>query len=52
MTYDPSSLETLTVEMDGHVAWVTLNRPKIMNSLNSPNGYARKLLCNVERQES
>ncbi|MEQ8839473.1 MAG: enoyl-CoA hydratase/isomerase family protein [Acidimicrobiales bacterium] len=32
MTYDPSQLETLTVEMDGHVAWVTLNRPEAYNA--------------------
>ncbi len=32
MTYDPSKLETLTVEMDGHVAWVTLNRPEAYNA--------------------
>ena len=32
MTYDPTELETLTVEMDGHVAWVTLNRPEAYNA--------------------
>ncbi|MEM7139889.1 MAG: enoyl-CoA hydratase/isomerase family protein [Actinomycetota bacterium] len=32
MSYDPSKLETLTVEMDGHVAWVTLNRPDAYNA--------------------
>jgi enoyl-CoA hydratase/carnithine racemase len=29
---DPSKLETLTVEMDGHVAWVTINRPQAYNA--------------------
>jgi enoyl-CoA hydratase/carnithine racemase len=32
MSYDPSSLETLVVEMDGHVAWVTLDRPEAYNA--------------------
>ena len=32
MSYDPSKLETLTVEMDGHVAWVTLDRPEAYNA--------------------
>jgi len=32
MSYDPAQLETLTVEMDGHVAWVTLNRPEAYNA--------------------
>jgi len=32
MTYDPSKLETLAVEMDGHVAWVTINRPEAYNA--------------------
>ncbi len=29
---DLSKLETLTVEMDGHVAWVTINRPQAYNA--------------------
>ncbi len=32
MSYDPSSLDTLEVEMDGHVAWVTLDRPEAYNA--------------------
>jgi enoyl-CoA hydratase/carnithine racemase len=32
MSYDAANLETLTVEMDGHVAWVTLNRPDAYNA--------------------
>ncbi|MDG2025887.1 MAG: enoyl-CoA hydratase/isomerase family protein [Acidimicrobiales bacterium] len=31
-SYDPSKLATITVEMDGHVAWVTLNRPDAYNA--------------------
>lgn len=31
-SHDPSTLETITVEMDGHVAWVTLNRPEAYNA--------------------
>lgn len=32
MSTDAVSHETITVEMDGHVAWVTLNRPKAYNA--------------------
>jgi len=32
MSYDPAQLETLTVEMDGYVAWVTLDRPEAYNA--------------------
>jgi enoyl-CoA hydratase/carnithine racemase len=32
MSYDAANLETLTVEMDGYVAWVTLNRPDAYNA--------------------
>lgn len=32
MTDDASPLETITVEMDGHVAWVTLDRPEAYNA--------------------
>lgn len=32
MSYDAANLETLTVEMDGRVAWVTLNRPDAYNA--------------------
>ena len=32
MSYDPSQLKTLTVEMDGPVAWVTLDRPEAYNA--------------------
>jgi enoyl-CoA hydratase/carnithine racemase len=32
MNYDPSKLETLEVEMDGHVAWVTIDRPEAYNA--------------------
>jgi enoyl-CoA hydratase/carnithine racemase len=31
-SYDPSQLETLAVTMDGHVAWVTLDRPDAYNA--------------------
>ncbi len=31
-SYDPSQLETLDVTMDGHVAWVTLDRPDAYNA--------------------
>ena len=31
-SYDPSQLENLAATMDGHVAWVTLNRPDAYNA--------------------
>ncbi len=32
--FDPSSFETISVEIDNNIGWVTLNRPDAMNAFN------------------
>ena len=32
--FDPNNFETITVSFDGNVAWVTLNRPEVLNAFN------------------
>ena len=33
--FDPTTFQTITVNFDNNVAWVTLNRPDVLNALNS-----------------
>ena len=32
--FDPNNFETITVSFDSNVAWVTLNRPEVLNAFN------------------
>tara|TARA_Y100001970_G_scaffold272294_1_gene368807 strand:- start:7257 stop:8087 length:831 start_codon:yes stop_codon:yes gene_type:complete len=32
--FNPNNFETITVSSDGNVAWVTLNRPEVLNAFN------------------
>ncbi len=34
-SFDPNEFETITIDFDGNVAWVTLNRPDVLNAFNS-----------------
>jgi enoyl-CoA hydratase/carnithine racemase len=33
--FEPTSFETITVKIEGGVAWVTLNRPEVLNAFNT-----------------
>jgi len=33
--FDPNEFETIAIDFDGNVAWVTLNRPDVLNAFNS-----------------
>ena len=32
--FDANNFETITISFDGNVAWVTLNRPEVLNAFN------------------
>lgn len=34
-SFDPNEFETIAIDFDGNVAWVTLNRPDVLNAFNS-----------------